>query len=46
MTAYDENNNLYVKAVNFAAKAHDGQKRNGDGAPYILHPFLVASILL
>jgi len=45
MTAYDENNNLYVKAVNFAAKAHDGQKRKGDGAPYIVHPFIVASIL-
>jgi len=38
-------NNLYEKAVIFAAKAHDGQRRKGDGAPYIVHPFIVASIL-
>lgn len=43
--AFGMNNNLYEKAVYFAAKAHDGQFRKGDGAPYIVHPFMVASIL-
>ncbi len=36
---------LYEKAVVFAARAHDGQTRKGDGAPYITHPFTVAVIL-
>lgn len=39
------NNMLFEKAVIFAAKAHDGQSRKGDGAPYIIHPFMVATIL-
>ena len=37
--------NLYEKAVVFAARAHAGQIRKGDGTPYIVHPFLVASML-
>jgi (p)ppGpp synthase/HD superfamily hydrolase len=37
--------NLYEKAVAFAARAHAGQTRKGDGTPYIVHPFIVASML-
>ncbi len=35
----------YQKAIEFAAIAHDGQKRKGDGIPYISHPYAVATIL-
>ncbi|MBN1561203.1 HD domain-containing protein [candidate division KSB1 bacterium] len=35
----------YQKAIEFAAKAHEGQKRKGDGVPYISHPYAVAFIL-
>jgi HD domain len=32
-------------AVAFAKRSHDGQRRRVDGAPFILHPFEVASLL-
>ncbi len=38
-------NRLYEKAIIFAARAHDGQTRKGDGAPYITHPYTVAFML-
>ncbi|MBN1466557.1 bifunctional (p)ppGpp synthetase/guanosine-3',5'-bis(diphosphate) 3'-pyrophosphohydrolase [candidate division KSB1 bacterium] len=38
-------NRQYQKAIEFAAKAHDGQKRKGDDIPYVSHPFAVAFIL-
>lgn len=34
------------KAVNFAMKAHDGQKRKYTGEPYIYHPMAVAGLLM
>lgn len=34
----------FEKAIRFATEAHKGQKRKMDGAPFILHPFEVASI--
>lgn len=37
--------NIFEKAVAFAARAHAGQTRKGDGIPYIVHPFIVASML-
>src|SRR5680860_1476994 len=33
------------KAISRASVLHLGQKRKGDGAPYILHPYSVAFIL-
>lgn len=30
--------NLLTKAILFAARAHDGQTRKGNGLPYIVHP--------
>ncbi|MFP4016805.1 MAG: HD domain-containing protein [Halanaerobiales bacterium] len=36
----------YEKAILFAANAHEGQKRKGDGSPYITHPLTVAFTLL
>lgn len=33
------------QAVAFARRAHDGQRRRVDGAPFILHPLEVASLL-
>lgn len=38
-------NNIYEKAVVFAARAHANQTRKGDGTPYIVHPFIVATML-
>ena len=35
----------YQKAIEFAAKAHEGQRRKGSDIPYVSHPFAVASIL-
>lgn len=32
-------------ALAFASRAHDGDTRDGDGAPFILHPLEVASLL-
>jgi (p)ppGpp synthase/HD superfamily hydrolase len=36
---------IVLLAVEFAAKAHDGQKRKGNGEPYIGHPYSVGMIL-
>lgn len=36
---------LIHKAIEFAAKVHDGQLRKGTDVPYIVHPFEVAQIL-
>lgn len=36
---------LVSRAASFAAKAHAGMKRKGNGLPYILHPFEAASIV-
>jgi len=33
------------EAVAYARRAHDGQRRRVDGAPFILHPLEVASLL-
>lgn len=38
MTVTEE---VFNKALIFAIKAHRGQKRKGDGRPYILHPMAV-----
>ena len=35
-----------LKALDFAAKAHEGQTRKGSSIPYIDHPVMVATILL
>lgn len=43
---YDENQVLELEhAINFASKAHEGQKRKS-GEPYIIHPLAVAATLL
>lgn len=34
------------KAINTAARLHDGQERKGDGLPYIIHPVSVALMLM
>jgi (p)ppGpp synthase/HD superfamily hydrolase len=34
------------KVLEFATKAHEGQKRDYTGAPYIVHPIAVANILV
>ncbi|MBI3541722.1 MAG: HD domain-containing protein [Deltaproteobacteria bacterium] len=36
----------FDRAVRFAIRAHDGQVRKGNRAPYISHPMAVASIVL
>ncbi|WP_144510442.1 HD domain-containing protein [Bacillus sp. FJAT-22090] len=36
---------IIEKAINFAAKAHDGQNRKSTNIPYISHPFAVGMIL-
>jgi len=36
---------MIVKAIQFAAAAHDGQLRKGSTTPYIFHPLSVARIL-
>lgn len=38
-------NNLIVKALEVAAKAHDKQYRKGSNIPYIVHPYEVGLIL-
>lgn len=40
------NNDLFLRAANFAHKHHDavGQKREGSGEPYIVHPLEVAGL--
>ncbi len=40
------NYNLFDKALNFAARAHQGQYRKGTDIPYIVHPVGVAMLLL
>lgn len=35
----------FEKAILFAVKAHKGQRRKGDGRPYILHPMSVMHTL-
>ena len=35
----------YQKAIEFAAEAHEGQKRKKSDIPYISHPYAVAAIL-
>jgi (p)ppGpp synthase/HD superfamily hydrolase len=39
------NAELFEKAIIFAVNAHRGQKRKGNGMPYILHPMSVLRIL-
>lgn len=36
---------MYLKALEFAAKKHEGQVRRGNGIPYVCHPISVAYIL-
>ena len=36
---------LASEAIAFAVKAHDGRRRRGSDAPYILHPMEVAAIV-
>jgi guanosine-3',5'-bis(diphosphate) 3'-pyrophosphohydrolase len=36
---------LAAEAYEFAARAHEGQDRKGDGSPYIRHPVEVARLL-
>lgn len=36
---------MTLAALMFALQAHDGDTRDGDGAPFILHPLEVASLL-
>ncbi|AZO95609.1 HD domain-containing protein [Halocella sp. SP3-1] len=35
----------FERAVNFAARAHQGQLRKGTETPYIVHPYMVGMIL-
>jgi len=37
---------LFEKAILFAAKKHKGQRRKGDGSPYITHPLYVMNLIL
>lgn len=39
-------NNMVEKTLIFAVKSHMGQKRKGNGLPYIVHPIGLASILM
>lgn len=39
----NEEKSIIEKAINFAVKAHQGQKRKGSGLPYIVHPLAVAN---
>ena len=40
-----EKNDLFAKAMEKAAKAHQKSVRKGSDIPYIVHPFEVAVIL-
>lgn len=40
-----DNAPLVLKAMQFAEKAHHGQKRKGSGLPYFYHPITVAIIV-
>jgi (p)ppGpp synthase/HD superfamily hydrolase len=40
-----DNAPLVLKAMQFAEKAHHGQKRKGSGVPYFYHPVTVAIIV-
>jgi (p)ppGpp synthase/HD superfamily hydrolase len=35
----------YTEAIGLAARAHEGQVRNGTGVPYITHPVAVAALV-
>ncbi|MFD3445879.1 HD domain-containing protein [Microbacteriaceae bacterium 4G12] len=37
---------LFSRVVEVATRAHESQKRKGNGLPYITHPFTVAILLL
>lgn len=37
---------MSLQAVEFAVKAHAGQKRKGSGEPYVLHPIRVARLVI
>ena len=45
LPTFVEGRPLTFAALSFAARAHDGDTRDGDGAPFILHPLEVASLL-
>lgn len=36
---------LFEKAILYAAKKHKGQRRKGDGSPYIVHPMYVMMLV-
>jgi len=40
-----DNFSLWIQALNFAQKAHEGQTIPGSDTPYIAHPMAVAAIL-
>jgi len=35
-----------IKAIEFAANKHNGQKRKSTGFPYIVHPIIVSNLIL
>ena len=43
--SYETENNLLDKALQFAAKCHEGQVRKGTSRPYIVHPIETMEIL-
>ncbi len=45
MPTFVQDRPLTLAALAFASRAHEGDTRDGDGAPFILHPLEVASLL-